>query len=284
MWHTGETLWVGFLLLSSCFSSAQQVIDTESWEVPFRLYNGFVVVLRGSIGELQDCNLVIDTGTNPTLVDERIVRKLHVTLSNARLAVASGDVRSQRALISRIEMGPIVKQQVFTAVKDLSAVSKDIGVRIDALVGLDVLGNSNLRINYERKVLAFSDTITDSPNTADFERGPPLVVLSMTMNRKLMRVVFDTGSFGLVLFENKVGKDLPGLLEPVGSFHGVGGEMDMRRIEVDDASVGNSRLQARHAFVAKGPRQAPVDGLLGPSGLGAREISLDFKHGQFAWQ
>jgi hypothetical protein len=252
--------------------------------MPFRLYNGFVIVLRGAIGDLQDCNLVIDTGTNPTLIDERIIRRLHIPAAKAKMSVASGDITSERALVPRIEMGPIVKENVSAAVKDLSDVSNDIGVRIDALVGLDILGNSNLRINYDRKVLAFSDTIADSANKADFESGPPFVVLAVKMRQRVMHVLFDTGSFGLVFFESRVGKDMPGLPDSGGSVHSIGGEVDLRQVQVEGASVGNSRLQAQHAFVAKGPREPRFDGVLGPTGLGAREISFDFKRGQFAWQ
>ena len=40
-------------------------------EVPFELYQRHLVVTKGSIGRLQGLNLLIDTGTIPSMVDTR---------------------------------------------------------------------------------------------------------------------------------------------------------------------------------------------------------------------
>ena len=43
-------------------------------EVPFELYQRHLVVTKGSIGPLNGLNLLIDTGTIPSVVDRRIAR------------------------------------------------------------------------------------------------------------------------------------------------------------------------------------------------------------------
>ena len=47
-------------------------------EVPFKLYRGYVIVVRGSIGGLKNLNFLVDTGAVPSVVDARIARKLHL--------------------------------------------------------------------------------------------------------------------------------------------------------------------------------------------------------------
>jgi hypothetical protein len=275
--------WTAFLFVFALASSGEQLAERQSWEMPFRLYNGFVIMLRGSIADLEDCNLVIDTGTSPTIVDQQVVRRLHIASSRSRLSVASGEVASAQAVIPRIEVGPLVKQNVVAAVKDLAAMSNKFHVHIDALVGLDVLAGANLSIDYEHRVLAFGDSVLQAANTASFEPGYSFVVVPLSLNRKAIHVAVDTGAFGLVLFENHLGQTVSNVVHSAGEFQGIEGDIDMKEAE-QVVSVGRTELGARHVFLAKGPKTARFDGLLGVSGLGASRVSFDFQHGQFSWR
>ncbi len=284
MRRIGEIVCFAILLTAGSSSSGQQLAQGESWEIPFRLYEGFAIVLRGSIGTLQDCNLLIDTGASPTLVDERIVRKLHLESTKSTLPTVAGNVPVAQTMIPTIEIGPFKKEGVLTAVRDLNALSERIGVHVDALVGLDVLGDSNLRINYERRVIAFSnDAAENTAGITALDSGAPLVVLPMTMNRQQIHVLFDTGSFGLVLFANHMADALPNSSEPDGPFRSIEGEIELRPVRVQDAAIGDLHLGPSHAFLARGPNGASFDGVLGPKGLNAREVLLDLKRGQLAW-
>lgn len=274
---------IAFLLIFAASSFAEQPTERQSWEIPFRLYNGFMIMLRGTIGDLHDCNLVIDTGTNPTVVDKKAIRRLHLASSRTRLSVASGEVASAQAVISRIELGPLVKQNVVAAVQDLSALSDKLHVRIDALIGLDILADANLIIDYEHRMLAFGDSVLEPANTATFEPGYRFVVVPLILNQKPVHVAVDTGAFGLVLFQNHLGHTVSNVVHSGGEFEGIEGEIDMEQAE-EVVSVGSTELGARHVFLARGPKTAQFDGLLGVSALGARRVSFDFQRGRFFWR
>ena len=67
-------------------------------EAPFELYQHHLIVTKGSIGALNARNLLIDTGTIPSVVDGRIARKLHVQAEPSVL-VAFGQRAAIRSTI-----------------------------------------------------------------------------------------------------------------------------------------------------------------------------------------
>jgi hypothetical protein len=162
--------------------------------------------------------------------------------------------------------------------------STQFHVRIDALVGLDILAATNLSIDYEHRILAFGNSALQAANTTSFEPGYRFVVVPLSLNEKPIHVAVDTGAFGLVLFENHLGRTVTNVVRSAGDFQGVEGEIDMKEADIPVVSVGSTELGARHVFLAKGPTEARFDGLLGVSGLGARRVSFDFQRGQFSWR
>ena len=123
-------------------------------EVPFDLYQRHLVVTKGAIGPLNGLNLLIDTGTIPSVVDSRIARKLRLQTGPAQLGVAFGQqVSIQSAVLNGIDIGSLRSGPVPAAVGDLSYLR---GVQVDAIVGLDVLARSSFSIDYRTRRLRFA--------------------------------------------------------------------------------------------------------------------------------
>ena len=64
-----------------------------SADVPFELVQQHLIVAKGSIAGLHGLNLLIDTGTIPSVLDQRIAKKLQLRACTVR----GGGVRSNRA-------------------------------------------------------------------------------------------------------------------------------------------------------------------------------------------
>src|SRR4051794_30344685 len=47
--------------------------------IALKLYRGYTIVARGSIGNLKNLNFLIDTGAVPSILDRRIAKKLRLT-------------------------------------------------------------------------------------------------------------------------------------------------------------------------------------------------------------
>ena len=98
---------------------------------------------KGSIGHLNGLNLLIDTGTIPSVVDTRIARKLQLQTASTHLSF--GQQVSIRALLDGLSIGALQSGPVPAGVSDLSYLRR---VRVDAIVGLDVLARRSFSIDY----------------------------------------------------------------------------------------------------------------------------------------
>ena len=79
-------------------------LDTRA-EIPFELHQRHLVVIEGSIGPLNGLNLLIDTGTIPSMVDTRIARKLRLHAESSTLVAFGQQVRIQSAIMDGFRIG-----------------------------------------------------------------------------------------------------------------------------------------------------------------------------------
>ena len=50
--------------------------DALTSEVPFRLYNDNLIIVKATVGPIKNVNLILDTGTNPTSITKGIADRL----------------------------------------------------------------------------------------------------------------------------------------------------------------------------------------------------------------
>ena len=146
-------------------------------EVPFELYQHHLIVTKGSIGPLNGLSLLIDTGTIPSSVDDRIARKLHVQAEPSTLVAFGQRVSIQSAMFDGLRIGARQPGPVPAGISDLSYVE---GVRIDAIVGLDVLARTSFSIDYRKRVLRFSADGREE-SVAPLELVWPFLTVQMTI-------------------------------------------------------------------------------------------------------
>jgi len=190
------------LLSSTPLLSLETVI-----EVPFELYQRHLIVTKGTIGPLNGLSLLIDTGTIPSMVDGRIARRLHVQAEPSTLVAFGQRVAIQSTILNGFRIGARQRGSVPAGVGDLSYLE---GVRIDAIVGLDVLARTSFSIDYRKRVLRFSADGREEL-VAPLELVWPFLTVEMTIGGQQVRLLVDTGSSDLVLFKSR----LPAALSPI---------------------------------------------------------------------
>ena len=140
-------------VVASVLVSGPLVRSAETMaEVPFELYQHHLVVTKGSIGPLNGRNLLIDTGTIPSVVDGRIARKLRLKTEPSTLIAFGQQVPIESAVFEGFRIGSLQSGPVPAVVGDLSYLK---GAPIDAIVGLDVLARTNFSIDYQTRMLEF---------------------------------------------------------------------------------------------------------------------------------
>lgn len=258
---------------------------TAQNEVTFRLYHNYLIVVRGTLGTMDNLNFVVDTGTMPSIVNRRVADKLGLTGTRETLRSVNGEFESVGVDAPAIRIGPVNRIAVHMGVQDLQFLERQVGVRVDALIGLDVLGQSSFLIDYEHKRIRFGET-EPAAAAVPFAGDPPFVTVDLHVNDRPVRMLVDTGTANLVLFENHPGNPvavaLAGDSSPSST---VGGSFKMRVVPIVRSSLGNQDVGAHQALLAvDAGHQSQFDGLMGISASRVRRIAFDFDRRLFSLQ
>jgi predicted aspartyl protease len=252
-------------------------------EIPFKLYGGFAIVVRGAIGSQDNLNFLVDTGAVPSVVHQRLARKLSLSGPRENISVVSQSQPVERVAVPQMRLGLIEFPSVSAVVLDLAPIEKQLGLRLDAIVGLDVLGRQDFTIDYRlRQILIGAGATTGEaiPFELRKEAGAPYVVVGMEMNSQSVRLLLDTGADGITLFAARMeGRTLvlqkSGLSKDVSA----GGEYAVERVQLADVRLGGMKRGKRQATIVETAALAlrDFDGMLSPTALGIRRMAFDFR-------
>jgi predicted aspartyl protease len=90
--------------------------------VRFNLYQGYLMVAKGSVGSLKGLHFLLDTGTSTTLIDPRIARKLKLEgePEDVNIIFFDGKMHAEHVHVPSIEFGTIRQNNFRVLVQDLS--------------------------------------------------------------------------------------------------------------------------------------------------------------------
>ena len=255
-------------------------------EIPFRTYRDYLVVVQGSLGGKLGRNLIIDTGTDPSVIDSRIAQKLHMVGERGRLAVHNQIVEVQQAVLPSVQIGTLRAEPLPVLIRDLGFLEKDLGIRIDAVIGLDVLSLSNFSINYTTKRIVFGAAPV-SGSSVSFQSAPPWLTVRMEVDGVSIHLLLDTAASGILLFQSRIRDRLPQLIS-LGERRSsnMGGDFRLQRVLLATTNFGETNFGQQNAFVVEDQEDESreFDGLLGPSALGLKQIAFDFQRHTLSWK
>jgi hypothetical protein len=249
-------------------------------EVPFELYQHHLIVTRGSIGRLDGLSLLIDTGSIPSMVDARIARKLDLQAESSVLVAFGQSVTIRSAVLDGFRMGSMRSGPVPTGVSDLSYLE---GVRIDAIVGLDVLARTSFSIDYRTRVLRFAPTGREDW-VAPLELVWPFLTVRMTIAGQQVRLLVDTGSSDLVVFKTRLPAALSGARwRGEKNVQYASGVARLQRLDLGQVSLGEHVWDKLEGWTLdRVPHGYPtgIDGVLGVRSLGCTRVRFDFERNE----
>ena len=255
-------------------------------EIPFKLRRAYTIVARGSIGNLKNLNFLIDTGAVPSILDGRIAKKLRLTGAVGQLSIFTKELDAERVTMRDVNLGPLHADVLPALVRDLSYLRRDMGTRVDAVIGFDFLNQSAFTIDYESKKITVGP-LDPTMATIHYEAYPGFALVEMKIQKRKLRLLVDTGASGLVLFESAT-RDCLDAIRVVGTEIGsnMGGEVRLQIAKVADVYLGSMPWGTRDAFIMAdtgGNYPSELQGLLGVASLQARRVGLDPEHKIFAW-
>ena len=262
-------------------------LTANETSLPFVLHRGYTIVVPGSIGDRKGLNFIIDTGAVPSVVDQRLSHRLRLVGQADRVSVFARTVAAERVVLPSVNVGPIHAAGVEALVQDLSFIERGLGVRIDALIGLDILGRSNFSLDFGTKCLRFGtlpaadDLWSELVGTVDYP------VVEVELNGVPVRLMVDTGVNHLILFESKTRGVFANdrlSVEKVSST--IGGIVPLKEVEPPMARLGNTPVTVASVLVLETPENLalPIDGLLGVAALKPLRVDFNFERRAIGWK
>jgi predicted aspartyl protease len=255
-------------------------------EIHFQAYRGYLIIVQGSLCDTRRLNFIIDTGTDPSVIDSRIAQKLHMVGEVGRLGVHNQVVEVQRAVLPSVQIGALRAKSLPVLIRDLAFFQRSLGIRIDDVIGLDILSLSNFSIDYAAKRIAFG-AVSVSDSSTPFQSTAPWLTVRMEVNGLSLHLLLDTAASGILLFQSRIRDQLPQLTslgERVSS--NMGGDFRLRCVLLATTNFGETDFGQQSGFVVEDEedQSRDFDGLLGPSALGLKQIAFDFQHRTFSWK
>jgi len=275
------------LLMSGSFATAQSTNAQSSnvYEViPAKLYHGYLMVVQGTMGDLRKRNFAIDTGAFPSVIDRSLAKKLRLVAKREELHVVDRNLNSEAASVPKVEIGSLHLSDVHMVVEDLTEISENFRVHLDAIIGLDVLSSRNFRIDYSAKKLIF-DPVDALSMSAPMHRIDAMACMDLQVDERPVRLLLDTGGASVLLFANR----LPWAATLTGTAHtytNLGGTFRLRGVPLRSLALHKTNLGSTPIYVsdARNLSDFHFDGLLATGALPVSRIDFDFKHQLFGWE
>lgn len=268
-------------------SSTENGHIKEQTEIPFELYHENLIIVKGSIGSVENANILLDTGTSPTAISTEIASHLNLRGTTEPLLSSSGQIDVQTAILPQIEIGALHLTAARVVVQDLSFMQRNFGISIAAVAGLDVLSTSSFMIDYWKRKIVFAPE-TRPKKSVRFETQNPYIIVKAKIGGDEFRLLIDSGTPGLLLFQNRLnGKaNLERLANgPNAPMFTAAGTMRAKWFRASEVSLGTQSIGPQIILVADGDPDPRYEfhGLLGLAKTGFQKVWLDFERGLFGW-
>ena len=256
--------------------------QSERKDIPFKLHNGYLIVVKGSIGKLQNLSFVVDTGSYRSVLDERIARKLHLKSAGSIEELAPNHiVQSDSVLVPELTWGNITTSSLRALVFDLSPISRQIGIHGDMLLGLDVLHQTSFQVDFRSRRIHLGRN--QQPEISiPFVPNVPYPVVEASIDGHSEKLLLDTGADSLAVFADRLPNDGQSL-RTVGMGRDVSGSVPFTQLTGKQVLLGNSIVCGALVFSIPAMPEPRYDGSLAPRILGASKIYFDFERRRFGW-
>ena len=253
-------------------------------EVPFKIISGFLIEFEGSIGGLSGLKFILDTGATHTIVDRKIANRLGVQLHPKELfGFAGSRILANEGTFPELQYGPVTLKDANLFVAELAEFST-LAEGADAIIGTDLLSLGSFVVDYDNRKLHFQPL--ERP-LSPMEPRDSAMFVKLRVQDHFIELVLDTGMDGLVLFEERLRKEIPHLLIKAEEKDiRIGPQVSATKVALPKIFLGTKEMSTS-VLLVKEPKPNVLPGIygyLGTSALKAHFMEFDITEGHFRWR
>jgi hypothetical protein len=257
----------------------------ESGEIPFTLYDGYLIVVEGRIGAQRHLKLMLDTGATHSVLRSALAKEKGFVRRPVRIVNLDQLLREELVEVPDFQLGPIRIPLLPMMLNELEYLL-DAAPGIDGIIGLDVLRGRSFSIDLGKRKVAFGPS-RGLRSSARMEVDTACLAVEVRILNQPVHLVVDTGVRATVLYRDRLGDRLPELKVeeriPAASLGG-GAPLDVVTLPV--MQLNGFDLRRRVVLLGSSPKGflPAVDGYLSLTAFGARRFSFDFERNRFSWE
>ena len=273
------------VLVTVCTLLSTMAAADKTNEVTFKLYRGYVIVVRGEIDGVRDLNFIVDTGAVPSVLEKRLASKLDLVSEAGQLSVFTGRMESRRAVARNVRLGPVQAIELPVMIQDLSFAESALGTRVDGMIGLDLLGQGPFTIDYESRKISFGP-IDPTFTTIPYRPGLPYAMVDLDIQGRRLGILVDTGANELVLFSSALQQCVSSIKKTrSATWSNLGGDIRVDEAQLTNAHFGSLAWEERVVYILQDhDHQTGIGGILGMKSLRATRVAFDPDRRVVAWE
>jgi predicted aspartyl protease len=257
-------------------------VGQKPTEVPFRLIDGWAVVVQGTLGDVPNRTILIDTGAVPSAISQKAAKSLGLLGSAEQVSVMNRSIQVERVRVPNVQVGPVAAQAVDMVATDLGTIEQALHTHLDAVIGLDFLSRQSFTIDYRGKKLLFGVGFHSGDPVAfqtKHAAGGTYVLIPMESGDEKFQMLLDTGTKDITLFQVRLKGSLrQARISGEDLTVNAGGSSQINRVVIPSLRLGSIFRRKQDAYVWTTPESElrDFDGIVGPAALGAIAVDFDF--------
>lgn len=283
-----SNLKICLLVMALALSSVLARGADKPGEIPFKLVQGFGIVVRGEIGSIHDVNFLLDTGAVPSVLGQRAASQMGIRGVRGSLTLLNKDTQAEYVTVDDVKLGWIRANRLPMVVVDLTHLEQRLGIRIDAILGLDMFVGQDISIDYKHRRITrgLSGLARHSVEVETFSAsGAPYWVVPISLGAAAFRVLLDTGANDVGLFAPRASTRFRLVRNETIAHESATEEQKAITLSPMMLILSDGKFKNLSAVVVGQPPAAlrEIDGVLGPTALGITRIELDWGQKCLRW-
>jgi len=272
------------LLLIGTHAEARTKSKLEANQLSMNVVGGYLIVVKGSIGDRHALNFLLDTGATTSVIDRKLAERLNLTTNSSQMVNFDKTVKTQWCVLPELVYGPERAANVKVVVEDLRYLRAS-GAAVDGVIGWDLLRRHSFRLDFADKRVVFGAISATEGHSVPCRESSLYLTVPIDLDSRELWMIADTGMRGATFYEPQLEATS---YQRQASISGrtVSGKVESQVALVPRLRLGTQDLD-RRVYVVRPPSSTllhGVAGYLGIASLNAKQVTFDLDRGVLSWK